>query len=88
MNLLHIAQGWYQYRQGNYDVRKRMLSRLRACDECPHKVQTDGAGKVISSVLGNSKENAFSCGLCKCPLGAKASLARDTCETGAWKELS
>lgn len=87
MQLVKIAQGWYQFKKGAPEVRQRMLRRLQVCDACPNKVQADGAGQVLSLVLGNSPENFFSCKLCGCPLGALASLAKPECRLGSWNQL-
>lgn len=87
MNLVKIAQGWYQFKQGDATVRKRMFERLRICDTCPDKVQTTGAGEVVSAVLGNAPENTFSCGLCSCPLGALASVANPQCKAKKWNHI-
>ncbi len=85
MNLLHIANGWYNFIQGSPLTRQMMTDRLMLCDSCPSKQQLNEVGKVIIQML-NKDGSVYICKECGCPLAAKTANPDSRCPLEKWKE--
>lgn len=87
MELVHIAQGWYNFITGNPEVKQLMTRRLAICDKCPHKTQISPLGKILIKAL-NRKASTYICGLCGCPLSGLAAAPGKQCKAGKWGPAS
>ena len=83
MELVHIAQGWYNFITGSPEVKQMMNRRLAICDSCPHKVEISPLGKKILKAL-NEKASTYVCGLCGCPLSGLTAAPKKRCKAGKW----
>lgn len=69
MNLIHIAQGWWNYIHGTPQVKQMIAERLLICDRCDYK-------QLIMDVA--------ICGKCHCPLAGKTASAAASCPLNKW----
>lgn len=83
VNLVQIAQSWYEFSKGNQDTKELMEQRLKICDRCPFKEQLGPLGKKIVTSL-NQTASTYYCDKCKCPLAAKVSHPSNKCPMGKW----
>lgn len=83
MDLISIAQSWYQLASADGNVRELMERRLKVCDGCKFKRQLNWIGELILTSV-NESGSQYHCGACKCPLGAKTSRYQNQCPKGYW----
>lgn len=64
---------------------KRMaLERVKICVDCPH-AKEQWATKIIDGVLKNDElGSGIGCGLCGCPVQAKALVENEKCPLDKW----
>jgi hypothetical protein len=83
MNLLNIAESWYDFLTADFNTKELMRKRLAVCDSCTHKVQLNTAGKFIVTAI-NEEASIYRCGLCTCPLAAKTANPKNSCRIEKW----
>lgn len=82
--LANIARGWSEFAKAKPYTQNLMAQRLQICDQCPLKVQMNGLGKLIVTLI-NDQANTFRCGKCGCPLSALTADPSSRCKLGKWK---
>lgn len=87
MNLRQIVEGWRSLFQPSEDIRQLAEARLAACETCDEKQENSPLvnGLIRGTVPESKAIYAYSCGLCKCFLAAKAHAAESTCPLGKWE---
>lgn len=83
MNLVNIAEGWFNYIKGTPYIRKLMRSRLEICDKCPEKVEVSKLGQILAGGF-NLQDSMYKCKKCSCPIGPKAAATEEKCPLGKW----
>ena len=87
MNLRQIAEGWRSLFQPSDEISQLAAARLAVCETCNEKRENSPLvnGLIRGTVPDDKAIYAYSCGLCKCFLAAKAHAADSTCPLGKWK---
>mgnify|MGYP000007494600 FL=1 len=83
MNLIKIAQSWYDFIQASPETKQLMNLRLSICDGCQHKTEMSDLGKVLITAV-NSAASTYSCGACGCPLSPKTANPANSCPLNKW----
>lgn len=83
IDLKLIGQGWFNYMKGSSFTKNLMTKRLAICEQCPHKKQLSGTGKVIVQAI-HEEGSIYRCGLCNCPLATLTAAPGAGCKDKRW----
>ena len=89
MNLRQIAEGWRSLYQPSDEIRQLAAARLAVCETCNEKRENNQLinGLIRGTVPEDRAIYAYSCGLCKCFLAAKAHAADSECPLNKWENI-
>lgn len=84
-NIAHIIEGWGNYLGRDPLLDKLAVARAKECLRCPHAKESAILSRMVNDKRAPEAKGLL-CGLCGCPISAKARRRDETCPDGRWKD--